>query len=165
MSQPSFRASAEHNFNDLDADGDGYLTRYDYMALAQQRLERGGVHVESPEGEAVIDAFLRAWDTHARALDTDRDGRISKAEYVRSFETLARTGALEAVLSPISKATFTVADRDGDGWISAAEFSALWSRSGTDLTSAFARADADGDGRISLEEYARARHGLLIGDI
>ncbi|MEV4169060.1 EF-hand domain-containing protein [Nonomuraea sp. NPDC049709] len=164
MSQPNFRESAERNFNDLDADGDGFLTRYDYLALAQRRLEQTGVRADTPEGGAVVDAFLNAWDTHARALDTDRDGRISRQEYVRSFETLVRTGALEAVLAPISRATFTVADRDGDGWIDAEEFGSLWNRPGTDLKAVFARADADGDGRISFEEYARARHGLLTGE-
>ncbi|MGR6921810.1 EF-hand domain-containing protein [[Actinomadura] parvosata] len=163
MSLPTFRESAERNFDDLDADGDGFLTRYDYMALAQQRLQRTGVRPDTPDGEAVIDAFLNAWDTHARALDTDRDGQISKEEYVRSFEMLVRTGALEAVLAPISRATFTLADRDGDGRISADEFGSLWSRPGTDLATVFAEADTDGDGRISFEEFARARHGLLIG--
>ncbi|GAA4947266.1 EF-hand domain-containing protein [Nonomuraea thailandensis] len=164
MSQPSFRASAERNFTDLDADGDGLLTRHDYLALAQRRLQQTGVRPDSPDGEAVVEAFLNAWDTHARALDTDSDGEISKEEYVRSFEMLVRTGTLEAVLTPISRATFTVADRDGDGRISAEEFRALWTHPGTDLSAAFDRADADGDGRISFEEFARARRGLLVGE-
>ncbi|MGW0803205.1 EF-hand domain-containing protein [Nonomuraea sp. NPDC002799] len=159
-----FRESAERNFNDLDADGDGFLTRYDYMALAQRRLDQTGVGAEAPEGEAIIDAFLNAWDTHVHALDTDRDGRISRQEYVRSFETLARTGALERVLTPISRATFAAADRDEDGRITAEEFGSVWSRPGTDLAAVFAQVDADGDGRITFEEYARARQGLLIGD-
>ncbi|UBU16509.1 EF-hand domain-containing protein [Nonomuraea gerenzanensis] len=164
MSQPSFRESAERNFDDLDADGDGFLTRYDYLALARQRLQQTGVRPDTPDGEALVEAFLNAWDTHARTLDTDRDGEISKEEYVRSFEMLVSTGALQAVLAPISRATFTAADRDGDGWISAEEFRSLWSQPGTGLTAAFARADSDGDGRISYEEFARARHGLLIGE-
>ncbi|MFC4119254.1 EF-hand domain-containing protein [Nonomuraea zeae] len=164
MPQPGFRESAERNFNDLDTDGDGFLTRYDYMALAQRRLEQTGVRADTPEGEAVVDAFLNAWDTHARALDTDRDGQISKEEYVGSFETLMRTGALDAVLTPISRATFAAADRDRDGWITAEEFGSVWSRRGTDLTAAFAKVDADRDGRISFEEFARARRDLLIGE-
>ncbi|WP_344482941.1 EF-hand domain-containing protein [Nonomuraea monospora] len=162
MSLPSFRESAERNFDDLDADSDGFLTRYDYLALAQQRLQRAGVRPDTPAGEALVDAFINAWDTHARALDTDHDGEISKEEYVRSFEMLVRTGALEAVLAPICKAAFTVADHDGDGHISAEEFRSLWSHRDTDLGTAFAAADSDGDGRISFEEFARARHGLLI---
>ncbi|SEG85567.1 calcium-binding protein CML [Nonomuraea solani] len=154
--------SAERNFHDLDTDGDGFLTRYDYMALAQRRLTQTGVPAETPEGEAVVDAYLNAWDVHARALDTDRDGRISLSEYIGSFETLVLTGTLDKVLEPICRATFDAADRDGDGRITAAEFRSVWSRAGTDLTAAFGRADADGDGLISYEEYARARHGLLI---
>ncbi|TMR92290.1 EF-hand domain-containing protein [Nonomuraea basaltis] len=164
MSQQGFRESAERNFNDLDTDGDGFLTSYDYMALAQRRLKQAGVSAETPEGEAVVDAFLNAWDTHVRALDADHDGRISKEEYVLSFESLVRSGDLGAVLAPISRATFALIDHDGDGWITAEEFGSVWSRPGTDLTTAFARADADGDGLISVEEYVRARHGLLIGE-
>lgn len=163
MSQQGFRESAEHNFNDLDTDGDGFLTRYDYMALAQRRLEQSGVPAGTPEGEAVVEAFLNAWNTHVRALDADRDGRISREEYIRSFESLVRGGDLEAVLTPISEATFALIDRDRDGWITAEEFASVWSRPGTDLTAVFTRADADGDGRISFEEFARARHGLLTG--
>ncbi|MBB5779436.1 EF-hand domain-containing protein [Nonomuraea jabiensis] len=161
----SFRESAERNFKDLDADGDGFLTRYDYLALAQRRLEQTGVRADAPEAEAVVNAFLNAWDTHARALDTDRDGKISKEEYVTSFESLVRTGALEAVLAPISRATFAVADRDGDGWITMEDFRTVWNRADTDLAAAFSRVDADGDGRISFEEYARARQGLLIDGV
>lgn len=161
----SFRESAERNFQDLDADGDGFLTRYDYLALAQRRLELTGVRADSPEAEAVVNAFLNAWDTHARALDTDRDGRISKEEYVKSFESLVRTGALEAVLAPITRATFAVADRDKDGWITMEDFRTVWNRADTDLAAAFSRVDADGDGRISFEEYARARQGLLIDGV
>ncbi|WP_043632019.1 EF-hand domain-containing protein [Nonomuraea candida] len=165
MSPITFRQSAERNFDDLDTDGDGFLTRYDYMALAQRRLEQTGLRPDSPEGEAVIDAHLSAWDTHARGLDADRDGQISRDEYVRSFDLLARMGVLETVLEPISRATFAAADRDGDGAISAEEFGLLWDRPGTDLTGAFTRADADGDGRITFEEFARARFGLLMGEV
>ncbi|HEX4814690.1 MAG TPA: EF-hand domain-containing protein [Nonomuraea sp.] len=164
MIQRSFRQSAEHNFADLDTDGDGYLTRYDYMALAQRRLQQAGVTADTPEGEAVVDAFRNAWDTHVRALDLDRDGRISKDEYVRSFEALVSDGSLDSVLTPISEATFALIDRDRDGWITPEEFGSVWNRPGADLTSAFARADADGDGLISVEEYTRARRGLLIGE-
>ncbi|SDJ16793.1 EF hand [Nonomuraea jiangxiensis] len=165
MPQNGFRASAERNFDDLDTDRDGFLTRYDYMALAQRRLEQTGMPADTPEGDAVVDAFLNAWDSHVHALDTDRDSRISKEEYVRSFDSLVRAGTLDTVLAPISRATFAAADRDSDGWITAKEFSALWSRSGTDLGTAFTEVDADGDGRISVEEFVRARQALLIGDV
>ncbi|NUO99218.1 MAG: hypothetical protein HOY71_03720 [Nonomuraea sp.] len=158
------RGSAERNFDDLDADEDGYLTRNDYLALAHLRIQRAGVRADSPEGEAVVEAFLNTWDTHVSALDADRDGRISREEYVESFQALVRTGALEGVLHPMFRATFDLADHDRDGELTAEEFRLLWTRD-DGLTAAFRSADADGDGRITFEEYARLRQGILVGDL
>ncbi|NUP02480.1 MAG: hypothetical protein HOW71_13890 [Nonomuraea sp.] len=158
------RGSAERNFEDLDADGDGFLTRNDYVALAHLRLQKTGVRADTAEGEAVVEAFLNTWDTHVSALDADHDGQIGREEYVESFLALVRTGALEGVLRPMFRATFDLADHDGDGELTAEEFRTLWSRD-DGLSAAFDRADADGDGRISFEEYARLRQGILVGDL
>ncbi|MFF0861524.1 EF-hand domain-containing protein [Nonomuraea sp. NPDC050227] len=158
------RGSAERNFDDLDTDGDGFLTKDDYLALARHRIRRAGARPDSPEGEKVVAAFLDTWDVHVHALDADHDGRISREEYVESFQALVRTGALDGVLNPMFRATFDLADHDGDGELTAAEFRTLWNRD-DGLSAAFQRADADGDGRISFEEYARLRRGLLVGEL
>ncbi|MEV4400522.1 EF-hand domain-containing protein [Nonomuraea sp. NPDC049607] len=158
------RDSAERNFDDLDTDGDGFLTRDDYVALARHRIHRAGARPDTPEAKKVVEAFVDAWDTHVHALDADRDGRISREEYVESFQALVRTGALDGVLNPMSRATFDLADHDGDGELTVEEFRTLWIRE-DGLSAAFDRADADGDGRITFEEYARLRRGLLVGEL
>ncbi|MEU5863960.1 EF-hand domain-containing protein [Nonomuraea sp. NPDC047529] len=77
------RDSAERNFDDLDTDGDGFLTRDDYVALARHRIHRAGARPDTPEAKKVVEAFVDAWDTHVHALDADRDGRITFEEYAR----------------------------------------------------------------------------------
>ncbi|WP_049564406.1 EF-hand domain-containing protein [Nonomuraea sp. SBT364] len=158
------RRCAERNFNDLDTDGDGALTRNDYLALAERRCATAGVTVDSPIGRSVAEAYLSTWESHARSMDLDHDEHITKEEYVRSFESMVRSGTMSQVLAPMFRATFDLADRDGDGALAAEEFRTLWSRPGDDLAAAFQEADADGDGRITYEEYADVRRRLLVGE-
>ncbi|MFB4292602.1 EF-hand domain-containing protein [Nonomuraea sp. ATR24] len=158
------RRCAERNFKDLDTDGDGALTRDDYVALAERRCTAAGVAPDSPQGRSVVEAYAATWASHARAMDLDHDEQITLDEYVRSFESMVRSGTMSQVLAPMFRATFELADRDGDGALAAEEFRALWSRPADGLAAAFQEADADGDGRISYEEYADVRHRLLVGD-
>lgn len=159
------RQIALRNFTDLDTDGDGLLTRADYLALAERRLSAVGSSADAPQGQAVLEAFGRAWQAHADSMDANDDGQITQAEYLSSFETLVRTDNIDAILTPMFRATFDLADRDSDGALAVEEFQALWTKPDADLTAEFAQADTDNDSLISFEEYAAVRRRLLLGEV
>ncbi|MCW5773695.1 MAG: EF-hand domain-containing protein [Rhodospirillaceae bacterium] len=89
-------------------------------------------------------------------LDTDKDGKVTKAEFLASYT-----------------ARFKAADKDGDGFLTKEEFAAYGDqRRGEFVDRIFARLDKNGDGKLAADEIAhrggkrgdragrRGRHGL-----
>ncbi len=142
----------------LDQTGDGHLTAHDLRAMAHNvcwQLEL------SEEGEArVYDAFERWWEELRAGMDTDGDGRVSRAEYIAA--TLAgcdRDPAyLERGLLPALRAVFEAADADGDGLLDFAEYRVLFGGRRVhpaELSHGFRQLDTDGDGVITAAEFLR----------
>lgn len=86
-------------FSRTDANGDGRLDLGEYLAEYEDRLDR---HIAVRRQSALDQARVR-FD----ALDTDKDGRVSWAEYAASGERM-----------------FARADVDGDGVVDAADVAA-----------------------------------------
>ncbi|MFG3253695.1 EF-hand domain-containing protein [Streptomyces sp. NPDC048172] len=89
-----------------DPDGSGRISRQEFITVME-------AEVTDPRhfGEAV----LAIADALMRALDTNQDGTLSQAEYVRMYDVLG--------IPPVhSEAAFRLLDLDGDGSISHAEF-------------------------------------------
>ncbi|AWL41674.1 MULTISPECIES: EF-hand domain-containing protein [Streptomyces] len=89
-----------------DADGDGRVSRQEFITV----MEREVTSPEHFEGAvmAIIDALMNA-------LDTDRDGVLSRDEYVRMYDALG-------IPPQRSGEAFTRLDLDGNGVISREEF-------------------------------------------
>ena len=89
----------------------------------------------------------------ARVVLLDRDGRISWAEFSLLTTLLA--------IPPRQFATaFKVFDKDGNGFISAAELRHVMTNLGEKLTDEecdemIREADIDGDGQINYEEFVK----------
>ncbi|WP_049578372.1 EF-hand domain-containing protein [Streptomyces sp. SBT349] len=143
----------------LDQTGDGHITLADLRAMAHTvcwPLEL------SAEREAeVYTAFDTWWRHMAATMDTDGDGRISRAEFTAAtLSGVDRDPAhLAEGLHVAVRAMFRAADTDGGGHLCADEYRALFGGSRVhpaELNEGFRALDADGDGRITEEEFVRA---------
>ncbi len=88
--------------------------------------------------------------------DTDKDNRISRAEFQGYMDRNAKPSTADGLLRPITDAEFDVADTDGDGYLSPDEYAELLRAFGLSTRDARTGArsiDTDNDGRISREEY------------
>lgn len=89
------------------------------------------------------------------AIDANRDGRISRREFMSARPPWAR-GRPRRQMARRRARIFSRIDADGDGFISPAERRASLKRW-------FARMDADRDGRLTRREFITARQRLRGG--
>eukprot|EP01051_Picozoa_sp_SAG22_P000507 SAG22_NODE_14_length_33165_cov_13.196698_26_plen_364_part_00 len=162
-----FGTLSEGFFTEADADGDGMVTKAEFIHWT---------HIE--KGRAPTDADMKKFYD----ADANGDGRISRAEfdrYVRrqkgkklalsaaALEVAEAGGADEVVPEPslelgtLSEGFFTEADADGDGMVTKAEFM-QWHAANHDGRPPahadmmkFYEADENDDGSISLAEFQK----------
>lgn len=154
VSAEQFVDFRKQRYADTDENKDGSVDVEEYTNEYLTRLDR---RVETERKGQVEQTRVRT-----KALDTDKDGFISRAEYDASgarafthFETSAglpetRPASRRSVIDMPSTHTragmLEIYDADGDGKVIRAEYDL-----GRDET--FARTDGDKDGRLSGEEY------------
>jgi Ca2+-binding EF-hand superfamily protein len=88
---------------------------------------------------------------HFRRLDVDRDGSLSRTEYVEPADS-KREGDAKANFERVANIEFAMFDRDDDELLSFEEF-CFTSRLDLPLPPYFRRLDADHDGRLSCLEF------------
>lgn len=88
------------------------------------------------------DQVRRSWEKRFAELDRNRDGRVSRAEYLEFF------GATSGVRRQYFEYEFRLYDRNRDGFIS-------WEEHQTPVRpeDEFRALDRNGDGRLSREEF------------
>jgi len=131
-------------FDEMDADGDGYLATDELKTYIRQH----GIHISTRQ-------FKRMFST----ADRDKDGLISKAEWRNlvmetSEQTLKKFGSSnEALLS-----VFDEMDSDRDGQLKTQELKKFIKKRRIDVSNRqlkrmFSLADRDADGLISREDW------------
>lgn len=153
VTRAEFDAFRRQRFDDTDENGDGWVSEDEYVDEFAMRQQRSVDEARAAEVEQTHNRF--------NALDRDKDGFISRAEYDasgnRAFEQYTsssaepprqrmQSGGLNMPSTHTRTGMATLYDTDGDGVVSRAEFD-------TGRGEAFARTDEGGDGRLSLEEY------------
>lgn len=132
-------------FRSFDRNSDGSLTQLELGSL----LRSLGLTPSSDQLDALI----------SRA-DTNSNGLVEFSEFVALVAP-----DLLADRSPYSedqlRKLFAIFDRDGNGFITAAELAHSMARLGhaltvKELTGMIKEADTDGDGRINFQEFSRA---------
>ncbi|MER5440149.1 EF-hand domain-containing protein [Streptomyces sp. NPDC002790] len=142
----------------LDQTGDGHLTREDLGAMA--RGVCWPLELTEASEQVVYDAFYAWWEQLAAELDTDGDGRVSRAEFLAAPLAGADGTALGlwSGLLDAMGAVFDAVDSDHSGHLDMTEYRTVFGPKlhPADLNRGFKQIDVDGDGRITRAEFLDA---------
>lgn len=137
IDQTEFQTTRDKWFSDLDANKDGFVTADELKAFgdkmhAEWAKKHGDQAADKPEGKH------GDFSQHIlERVDTDKDGKISKAEFDAEGSKL-----------------FAKLDENGDGKIAQSEMPQRhWARFGGQM---FDRMDADHDGKVTKAEFQAA---------
>ncbi|HEY5835720.1 oxygenase MpaB family protein [Streptomyces sp.] len=133
----------------LDQTGDGYLDWPDLAAMARELSAR--LDLDEPEETRLYNAYAEWWRELHAALDIDGDGRISKEEYAAAVPSLAGPALIR-----VAEVLFDVTDADGNQFIEADEYRALF-RTG------FRRTVAGADARYSRSAFVKEFLSFMSG--
>jgi Ca2+-binding EF-hand superfamily protein len=153
------RKFAEH-FDLYDLDLDGYIEWSDYRTLAADLGNTLMAARRPADHRVLMDGFRNWWARLCHAADTDRDGRISKDEYVAAMEAglLGTMADVQTALN-IADGLLKALDTSGDGRLSPDEYARLFDAIEVDRevsVPAFHRLDRDHDGVIDTNEWRAA---------
>jgi Ca2+-binding EF-hand superfamily protein len=143
----------------LDADGDGIISKVEYVARAERVSLATGRSDDDPLVVAARTAGERAW----ASMDANGDGGVTFEEYA----AWAGAEAFDNVCEPVLGALFDLADTDKDGSLDLSEFTVLRTALGnpvSNIESAFAALDTTGDGYISRDDYLASVRAHITGD-
>ncbi len=137
-----------HIFTMLDADGDGVISRQEYLG----RLERAATALGRDGDDPLLATARAAHERVFASMDADGDNRVTFEEYA----TWAGAEAFDEVCRPALGSLFDLADADADGALGRTEFTRLRAALGNpadNAAKAFDALDTDGDGRVDRDEY------------
>ncbi|TKV91686.1 hypothetical protein SEVIR_9G113600v4 [Setaria viridis] len=128
-------------FNIYDKDRNGFITSKELGTV----MKSLGKNFTEPELQAMI-----------KDVDADGNGSIDFHEFLNLMAHKLKDTDSEEKL----REAFDVIDKDGDGYISAAELRQVMTNLGEKVTDQEVKemireADTDGDGRVSFEEFKR----------
>jgi Ca2+-binding EF-hand superfamily protein len=157
-------------FQHWDRDHNGYMEWSDLENAVRRLGEAFGRTGDSPEWGALAESCRRYWQVLVQHADTDRDGRISKDEYVAAFAdgVMADPAVFDGVFRSLLENVVRLADVDGDGRLDKQEYTRLmgnWYNAGaSDAEVLFRRLDADGDGFLTQDELVRSASSAFVED-
>ncbi|MFG2974456.1 EF-hand domain-containing protein [Streptomyces sp. NPDC048331] len=149
-------AAKQRIFAMLDRDGDGAITRSEYLA----RVDRAAAAMGRGADDPVVHTARAAHEEVFADMDADHDGRVTFEEY----RTWAGHDAFERSCRPALGSLFDIADHDGDGRLTREEFTRLRmasSNTEADAGQAFDDLDTDADGLLDRDDYLAGIHDYV----
>ena len=120
----SERAVLERRFTVIDTDGNGVWQREDYEQLTRRLCGTFGHAIDSVTGQAVASGQRTLFDTLLRRMDANGDQEITADEFAAAMSRTIGDRPRSTPLSPPPSAS-SVADRDRNGMLDAAEYTQL----------------------------------------
>lgn len=154
-------ASLKRRFARLDGNGDGRISRaeLDAARARQQKRRAARTGAESfrqadrdGDGKLSLEEVVAARARLLRKMDADRDGRVTKDEFVK-FTPPGEDKRPGFFARQRRLRLFASFDRDRDGVLTADEQAAV-------VTSWFKKADVDRDGQLTASELSHTRTRL-----
>ena len=154
------RTMLERRFAVVDTDGNGVWQRDDYRLLIQRLCQTFGHPADSAAGRAVATALGVLFDTMLSHLDANRDGVISREEFVTGVgPDLAGQPEFDAAVGATARSLIQVADADGNGVLDPGEYTrlaAVYGARADQAERAFGRLDQDRNGVLDATELTLA---------
>lgn len=152
-------------FDFLDVDQDGYLRRADFEAIAA-RLSNAASNSDT---QIVLKAYLTFWENLARHLRVPDDGQISRDEYIKGLEAIAKSSptGFDDAIAQMPRAILALYDGDRDGKLSSKEFLAMQAALGVPEGRArigLLAIDRNADGFITAEDLMNACREFVLSD-
>ncbi|MER5890104.1 EF-hand domain-containing protein [Streptomyces sp. NPDC001941] len=148
------RGKIQAMFEAFDADGNGYLEKPDFQALAARWGRLPAVRARGELAARVEGVMLGWWDHLAANAGVGDDGGIDMDALMAMVDRLpAMAGAVTATADTV----FDAVDENGDGRISREEHRELidtWHGRRTETEDVFDVLDQDGDGYLDRAEFA-----------
>ncbi|MFF4378151.1 EF-hand domain-containing protein [Kitasatospora sp. NPDC001547] len=144
----------------LDANGDGVISRSEYLARVDRVVSALGFEAGHPVVLAARAAHEGVWQD----MDADQDGRVTFEEYREWAGPEAFERSCRAVLGSM----FDIADADADGRLTRDEFVRLRTAMGnakSDVETAFENLDTDRDGYVDRDAYLEGIRGFVLTGI
>jgi Ca2+-binding EF-hand superfamily protein len=151
-------------FRAMDVDGDGYLTRQDFTALADRWTALRGLPPGSSGYQRLGEIMMGWWATLLAAADPAGGELITLADVLTVVD---RLGDMPDAVADTANAMFDAVDENGDGAISSAEYRQLieaWNGVPTDTDEIFPLLDRNGDGHLDRTEFRRLWSEFWAGD-
>jgi len=140
-----------HFFHVLDFDGDGVVTRNDYVQMGERFASVSDV--DDKRKEEIKKHFLGIWDEMFANLSTE--SRITPDQFVKNLTEIGEQGR-KKISETTAPLMFKAVDADGDGLIQLQEYRnyyKLLKNKDEAADESFKTIDLNHDGCISLEEY------------
>ncbi|WP_020674233.1 EF-hand domain-containing protein [Amycolatopsis nigrescens] len=161
----------KQRFDKWDVNGDGVLERADFTQEAERIVSAFGKSMNSPEGQATLNAFTGLYEYLATQAGVGPSGSLTEDQFIAVNEKLIfqdGESTFNRVLRPVMKAVVGLCDSDHNGQIDANEF-AQWLKgigvSESQARSAFQQIDTSGDGQLSVEELLAAVRNFHFGKL
>ena len=164
-SSPSPADDRDPRFSLLDPTGDGYMTRDDYEAFALRLVQSFGQPPGSPAAVAVREGYRHLWRALSERAETDRDGRISEAEFLAWIGAVSEGDGFDDEIVPLANAVIALADDDSDGALTEGELSGLLAAcglSGAQSQRVFAELDLDASASVDAAELVAAIRAFCV---
>lgn len=165
---PFRRRKLEKMFSVFDHDGDGAIARADFLRRVDDLARYCGWAEDSPQYQRHRNRAIEEWDSLRESADTDEDGRITRADFLRYGESfLADRDAVRAYARGDVQLIFDAMDTDADGRITVSDYRTYLEVCGVDASAAdlfFGHADLDEDGHITRSEMAHAMEEFLLSE-
>jgi tellurite resistance protein TerC len=154
------RTMLERRFAVVDTDGNGVWQPDDARLLTQRLCHAFGHAADSAAGRAVATSLSTLFDTMLSHLDTNRDGAISREEFVAGVgPDLAGRPGFVAAVGATARSLMQVADADGNGVLDPGEYTrlaAVYGARADQAERAFGRLDRDRNGVLDATELTLA---------
>jgi len=142
-------------FESLDVDNDGFVSRADFERIADNLASALGLERGSPKSDAIHAQYMVWWEGVA-TRDKDGDGRVDLAEWLAYDEEVTSSPEIfQKVLEAGADQLFQILDLDADGVVSLEEYTTwvgCYGVSDVMAKEAFQHLAASGTGRLSRAE-------------